>query len=115
MMDIESFRMYCLNIPYVEEAMPFGDDTLVFKIGGKIFALMSLTNSSVNLKCNPDRVEDLRESYHYILPGFHMNKKHWNTILLDSADDHRLLKELIDESYLLVYHSLTKTIKASLT
>jgi predicted DNA-binding protein (MmcQ/YjbR family) len=114
MIDIESFRMYCLNLSHVEESMPFGEDNLVFKIGGKIFALMSLVNSSANLKCNPERVEDLRESYHYILPGYHMNKKHWNTVMLDQVDDHKLLKELIDHSYQLVFDSLTKTMKTNL-
>lgn len=114
MMDIESFRMHCLNLRHVEESMPFGEDTLVFKIGGKIFALMSLINCSANLKCDPDRVEDLRESHQFILPGYHMNKKHWNTIILNEVDDNKLLKELIDHSYKLVFDSLTKSIKASL-
>lgn len=110
-MDIESFRTYCLAKKGVEETLPFGDDTLVFKVMGKAFALAGLNSEefSVNLKCDPERAVELREEYEgEIIPGYHMNKKHWNTVYFerDLSDD--LLKELTDHSYDLVVQGLTK-------
>lgn len=87
----------------VEEACPFGPETLVFKIGGKMFALLSLDKAThINLKCDPERAIELRESYSGVTPGFHMNKKHWNTICFNEDLEEKLVLELIDHSYALV-------------
>lgn len=103
-MDIESIRVYCLAKENVEEGFPFGETTLVFKTGGKIFLLLSLDASphTFNVKCDPDHALELREQYSSVLPGYHMNKKHWNTIVVDGSLPAKLLKSLIDESYDLV-------------
>jgi predicted DNA-binding protein (MmcQ/YjbR family) len=107
--NIEEFRDYCLEKPGVREEMPFGPDTLVFKVGGKIFALTDIdTFDSINLKCNPERAVKLRDQYDFIKPGYHMSKKHWNTVLLVSALSNAMLQELIDHSYALVYAGLSK-------
>jgi predicted DNA-binding protein (MmcQ/YjbR family) len=113
MFNKESFRLYCLNKKAVTESFPFDETTLVFKVAGKIFALLSLdaVNLRVNLKCNPERAIELREQYTGIIPGFHMSKKHWNTVITDGSFDHKLFKELIDHSYDLVLQSLTKKIR----
>ena len=103
-MDAEEFREYCLAKPRVTEAMPFGEDTLVFKVAGKIFALLSLdaVPPRANLKCDPDRALELRDRYEQVLPGYHMNKKHWNTVTLDGEIPARTIAEMIDYSYDLV-------------
>ena len=103
-MDIEQLRDYCLSKPSVEEGLPFGPDVLVYKVNGKIFLLTSLDVPQLqfNVKCNPDLAEELREQYSCVMPGFHMNKKHWNTILVDGSVSSQLLKEWIDHSYNLV-------------
>lgn len=103
-MDIESLRMYCLSKEDVEEGFPFGETTLVFKTGGKIFLLTGLDANplSFNAKCDPTHALELREEYSCVLPGYHMNKKHWNTVIVDGTLSNKLLKELIDESYNLV-------------
>lgn len=119
-MNIEDFREYCLSKKAVEETFPFGEDTLVFKVMGKIFALTGLDEEDfkVNLKCDPDRVLELREQHpDYIVPGWHMNKSHWNTVYFETGLDTKLLKELIDHSYDLILSKLPKkdqTIFASL-
>ena len=108
-MNIEEFRDYCLSKPGVTEDMPFGENTLVFKVGGKMFALTDInTFASINLKCDPEKALELRDQYPFILPGYHMNKKHWNTVVLDGAISRNLLTELIDHSYTLVYSGLPK-------
>ena len=108
-MNIEAFRDYCLAKPGVSEETPFGPDTLVFKVGGKIFALTDIeTFASVNLKCDPIRAIQLREDYEAIKPGYHMNKKHWNTVMVNSQVPHPLFIELVDHSYNLVYAGLSK-------
>lgn len=109
-MDIDALREYLLSKPYVSEYMPFGPDTLVFKVGSKVFALVGLDEIPLrmNLKCDPERAQDLREANAWIIPGYHMNKKHWNTLILDFQASDRLVKELIDHSYDLVFESLTK-------
>ena len=87
-MDIEQLRLYALQLPNVEETLPFGLDNLVFKIKGKMFLLLPLNNSPLqfNVKCNPEVAIELREQYpHSVLPGYHMNKKHWNTIVVDGS------------------------------
>jgi predicted DNA-binding protein (MmcQ/YjbR family) len=104
-MDIEELRAYCLSKPDAEEALPFGPDTLVFKVKNKLFLLVGLDNHPLrfNVKCNPDRAIELREEYpDHVLPGFHMNKKHWNTVVVDGIIPGRMLKEFIDHSYELV-------------
>ena len=104
-MDIESLREYCLKKKEAEETFPFGDTTLVFKVRGKMFLLVSLDNPVLqfNVKCDPAKAIELREEYpENILPGYHMNKKHWNTIIVDGTISNKLLKEMIDDSYELV-------------
>lgn len=103
-MDIESLREYCLSKPGAEETLPFGPDTLVFKIGGKAFLLVGLDSEDLrfNVKCDPDKAIELREEYACVLPGYHMNKKHWNTIVVDGSVSVKQLKEWIDWSYDLV-------------
>ncbi len=103
-MDIEQLREYCLGKPLVEELLPFGPDTLVFKVNGKIFLLTGLDAPQLqfNVKCNPELAEELREQYPCVIPGYHMNKKHWNTIIVDGSVSTQLLKEWIDHSYNLV-------------
>ncbi len=103
-MDLEDFRAHCLAQPNVTEGTPFGEDTLVFKVGGKMFALASLEEvpPRVNLKCDPERALDLRDRYAEVLPGHHMNKKHWNTLILGGEVPDAELRELIDHSYTLV-------------
>lgn len=104
-MNIESIRDYCLAKPNVEEGFPFGDTTLVFKTKNKIFLLANLDSQPLrfNLKCNPDKAIELREEYpESILPGFHMNKKHWNTFILDGTLATSLIKQMIDDSYNLI-------------
>ena len=105
-MNIEKIRDYCLSKKSVTEGFPFGDQTLVFKVSGKMFATLSLSGESrMNLKCNPERAIELREYHHYVIPGYHMNKKHWNTVLYEFASEDEM-KEWINHSYELVYNSL---------
>ena len=114
-MNIEDFRDYCLLKPGVSEATPFGSETLVFKVGGKVFALTDIdTFSSINLKCDPERAVDLREAHDYVLPGFHMNKKHWNTVLIGPGAAEVQLRELIDHSYDLVLAALLKAVRQAM-
>ena len=103
-MNVESVREYALAKADVEEGLPFGPETLVFKVAGKIFLLMSLDADPLqfNVKCDPDRAIELRDQYSGVLPGYHMNKKHWNTILVDGTLTTKQLKEMIDHSYTLV-------------
>jgi predicted DNA-binding protein (MmcQ/YjbR family) len=112
-MNLETFYEYCLSKNGVTEHFPFDEETLVFKVGGKMFALSSLTQwekgiPSVNLKCNPEYAEELRAQYDDIKPGWHMSKIHWNTIEINRDVPDSLIKELIDHSYDLVFKSLTK-------
>ena len=112
-MDIESIRIFCLSKKATTESFPFDENTLVFKVAGKMFALMSLTREplQINLKCDPDRSILLREDNpDGIIPGYHMNKKHWNTLILENVDG-QLLQDLVNHSYELVVDSLTKKIK----
>ena len=114
-MDIASFRQYCLSKKEVTEETPFGPDTLVFKVMGKAFALCSIDHfQSVNLKCDPERAIDLRERHVGIQPGYHMNKKHWNTVSSDGSISLDLFLELIDHSYDLVVSGLPKKDRAKL-
>lgn len=103
-MNIESLREYCLSKPGVEETLPFGPDTLVFKVNNKVFLLTGLDEAELrfNVKCDPDKAIELREEFSCVLPGYHMNKKHWNTIMVDGSVSTKKLKEWIDHSYELV-------------
>lgn len=114
-MDIEEIRAFCLSKKGTEESFPFDDTTLVIKVGGKIFILISLEGDfSMNLKCDPIRAIELREEHPAISPGYHMNKKHWNTIFLDGSIPKKLLFEMIDHSYELVFQSLPGNIRTSI-
>lgn len=115
-MNSEEIRQYCISKNGVEESMPFGIETLVFKVGGKMYLLLALDVSPVqfNVKCKPDVAIDLREKYKYVLPGYHMNKSHWNTIIVNDEADTKLLKEWIDESYDLVFKSLSIKVRKRL-
>lgn len=109
-MNIESFRQYCLSFSDTTEEFPFGPETLVYKVKGKLFALTDIDQfESINLKCNPDEAIELRERYPAVQPGYHMNKKHWNTVLMDNSVPDRLVKEWIANSYALVRASLPKS------
>lgn len=103
-MDVEQLREYSLAKPDVEECLPFGPDNLVFKVNGKMFLLVSLDEQPLrfNVKCDPERALELRESYPAILPGYHMNKKYWNTVVIDGSVSSQMLREFIDHSYSLV-------------
>jgi predicted DNA-binding protein (MmcQ/YjbR family) len=112
-MNLENFYEYCLSKKGVTEHFPFDQDTLVFKVGEKMFALSSLSKwekqmPSVNLKCNPEYAQELREQYDDIQPAFHMSKVHWNTVVINSEVPEQFVQELIDDSYNLVFKSLTK-------
>lgn len=103
-MDIEAIREHALKKNGVEEGFPFGETVLVFKVKGKIFLLLPLDEEVVqfNVKCDPDRAIELREQYEVVQPGYHMNKKHWNTVIVDGTLTTKQLKEMIDHSYELV-------------
>jgi predicted DNA-binding protein (MmcQ/YjbR family) len=110
-MNIESIREYCLSKPGAEETLPFGPDTLVYKAGGKAFLLMGIDGEDLrfNVKCDPDKAIELREEFPCVLPGYHMKKKHWNTIVVDGSVSVKQLKEWIDHSYDLVKPKTKKT------
>jgi predicted DNA-binding protein (MmcQ/YjbR family) len=118
-MNLETFYEYCLSKKAVTEHFPFDEETLVFKVGGKMFALSSLKQwekqkPSVNLKCDPDRSLELRANYDAINEGYHMSKMHWNTIAINRDVPDAMLKLLIDHSYDLVFKSLTKKIQTEI-
>jgi len=111
-MNLEIYYTYCLSKKGVTEHFPFDDNILVFKVGGKMFALSSLLQwengtPSINLKCDPERALELREQYDAIQPGYHMSKIHWNTVAVNQSVSDVLMKELIDHSYELIFVSLT--------
>ena len=110
-MDLARFREYCLSKPDATEGTPFGPDVLVFKVGGKIFALASLDDVPArgNLKCDPDLALELRDRYEQVTAGYHMNKKHWNTVEIESGIPDVELRKMIDHSYELVVNSLPKS------
>ena len=103
-MNIESLHEYCLSKPGAEEPLPFGPDTLVYKVNGKAFLLTGFDNDPLrfNVKCDPDKAIELREEFACVLPGWHMNKKHWNTVIADGSLTGKQLLQMVDESYLLV-------------
>jgi len=109
-MNIETFREYCLSKLAATEDTPFGPDNIVFKVGGKMFALAALdaVPPAVNLKCDPDLALELRDRYEQVRPGYHMNKKHWNTVELDGVIPEKEIRKMVDHSYDLVVRSLPK-------
>jgi len=108
-MNIEEVRDYCLSKEETTESLPFGDDTLVFKVRGKMFALANLDGPlNLSLKCDPELAIELRENYEVVTPGYHMNKKHWNTVKIDNSLPDMLIMEWIDHSYDLVKRSVKK-------
>jgi predicted DNA-binding protein (MmcQ/YjbR family) len=109
-MNIESLREYCLAKKTVEEGFPFGETTLVFKVKGKIFLLAGLDAPVLqfNVKCDPEKAIEWREQFAAVIPGYHMNKKMWNTVILDGSIPSKVLREMIDDSYRLVVKSLPK-------
>lgn len=115
-MNIELLQQYCLAKKGVTEETPFGPDNLVYKIGGKMFLLASLDAVPLqfNAKCDPEEALQLRDSFPCVLPGYHMNKKHWNTVLVDGSVSDRLLQSWIDASYQLVLESLPKKVQAEI-
>ena len=115
-MTITDLYQICSAYRGVTESFPFDEETLVFKVGGKIFLLTSLVgwesgNPSVNLKCNPERALELREEYMAVQPGYHMNKKHWNTVFVHQDLPLQEIKKLIDHSYELVFQQLSKKLQ----
>ena len=110
MMNIEAFREYCLSKSAATEDTPFGPDNIVFKVEGKMFVLAALDEvpPAVNLKCDPDLALELRDRYAQVRPGYHMNKKHWNTVELDGVIPGKEIRKMVDHSYDLVVKSLAK-------
>ena len=114
-MNIEELRDYCLQKPGVTEGFPFGEDTLVFKVAGKLFLLIGLESGNrFNVKCEPELAVDLRERYTEVQPGYHMNKKMWNTVYMDGSLTRKQLCEMIDHSYDQVILGLPKKLQAEL-
>jgi predicted DNA-binding protein (MmcQ/YjbR family) len=116
-MNIEELRSLCLSLSGVEETLPFGPDTLVYKVMGKVFCLVSLDTQPLqcNVKCDPDRVDGLREAFSGVLPGYHMNKKHWNTIVFDGSFTDLQARSWVLDSYALVVSGLPARLKGQLT
>lgn len=108
-MNIEELREYCISKKGVTESLPFGPETLVFKVMGKAFLLAGIDETPLqfNVKCDPEKAIELREQYTCVLPGYHMNKKHWNTVIVDGSVSIKLLKGWITDSYNLVVSGLT--------
>jgi predicted DNA-binding protein (MmcQ/YjbR family) len=114
-MNIELLREHCIAKSSVTEEFPFDNDTLVFKVAGKMFALTSLSSPvSVNLKCDPVRAEELRQEYEAVKPGYHMSKIHWNTVYFNQDVHDTLLLQMVDDSYGLVVKSLPKKVRGQL-
>ncbi len=114
-MNIESLREYCLSLPYSGEKMPFDESVLAFTVCGKIFAMINIdAGEFIVLKCDPDRADELREQYEGITPGYHCNKKHWNSVYLQNDVSDNLIKELITHSYNLIFASLPRKIHDNL-
>lgn len=114
-MNIEEYRDYCIDKKGVTEGFPFDKSTLVFKVMGKMFALADVDNFNfINLKCDPEKAIELRESYNGIKPGYHMSKSHWNSVYVNTDVSDQLIFQLIDISYELIVSSLTKKLQAEL-
>lgn len=112
-MNFDDLKSYCLGKKGATQDFPFNDETLVFKVGGKMFALTNINSKqlSVNLKCDPFLSPALRDEFEAVKPGYHMNKKHWNTVLVDGSIPEDRILFMIDMSYSLVYNSLTRAEK----
>jgi predicted DNA-binding protein (MmcQ/YjbR family) len=115
-MDARALRHWCLEQAGAIEEFPFGPENSVFKVGGKIFAITALdrTPLEVSVKCEPELADQLRASYAAIRPGYHLNKRHWNTVTVDGSLSDRLVRELIEDSYDLVSHTLPKRVRKEL-
>ncbi|HEY4758311.1 MAG TPA: MmcQ/YjbR family DNA-binding protein [Chthoniobacterales bacterium] len=115
-MDIVEFREYCLTKPSATEGTPFGETVLVFKVAGKMFALVSLDEvpATANLKCDPDVALELRDRYEQVRPGYHMNKKHWNTVEIESGIPETELRKMIDQSYDLIVQNLPRASRSKI-
>lgn len=114
-MNVEQFRDYCISKPGVTEGFPFGEPALVFKVMNKVFVIVDIDAFDfVNLKCDPDLAIELRETYSCVKPGYHMNKKHWNSVYFDGTVADEQIFEWVDLSYNLVASSLTKRDKEAL-
>lgn len=109
-MNIEELREYALSFPYTEESLPFDETTLVLKVKGKMFLLFDIESKplSVNVKCDPDEALELRDKYFFVHPGYHMSKKHWNTVVVNDDVPDELVLRWVRESYLLVVNGLKK-------
>ena len=115
-MNIEDLRDYCLQKPGATEGLPFGEDTLVFKVGGKMILLTSIAlGNQFNVKCDPELAVELRERYTEVVPGYHMNKKMWNTVHMDGSLTTKQLLEMVDHSYQLIVESLPKKVQDGIT
>lgn len=112
-MNLEELRAYCLAKKGVEECFPFGEETFVYKVMGKMFLLAGsdVFPLEINVKCDPDKAIELRDHFACVLPGYHMNKKHWNTIVFDGSVNRKQIEEWIDDSYHLIVESLPKKLK----
>jgi len=114
-LNIESYRSFCLSKKGVTEEFPFGEETIVFKVMGKMFTLADVIEfTSINLKCDPEKGAELRERYRAVQPGYHMNKKHWITVAMDGTVPEKLVKSWIEESYVVVVNGLSKSEKLTL-
>ena len=114
-MNIEELRDYCITKKGVSESFPFDEETLVFKVMNKMFLLTNINKElSMNVKCDPDKAIELREQYSFVLPGWHMNKRLWNTVNIEGSISDKQIKEWIDDSYNLIVNSLTKKLKNEL-
>jgi predicted DNA-binding protein (MmcQ/YjbR family) len=115
-MNAAALRKLCLGFPGAVEERPFGPETTTFKVAGKIFALSALESEplQISLKCEPELAEQLRISYPAIVPGYHLNKRHWNTITLDDSLEDRLIRDLVEDSYDLVFAALPKRVRDEL-
>mgnify|MGYP002636618785 CR=1 FL=1 len=115
-MNIEELREYCLNLKGVEEGFPFGETTLVFKVMGKMFCLCGMDKHPVqfNVKCDPEKAIELREEFSGVIPGYHMNKQHWNTIVMDGSFSNEMAQQWILDSYQLIAQSLPKSLRTEL-
>jgi predicted DNA-binding protein (MmcQ/YjbR family) len=111
-LNLEEIREYCLQKPGVTEGLPFGEDTLVFKVGAKLFLLTSISlGNQFNVKCDPELAVELRERYTEVQPGYHMNKKLWNTVHIDGSLTQTQLKDMIDHSYQQVFNGLPRKVR----
>ncbi len=116
MLDVEFFREYCLKKKGVIEDFPFGEDTLVFKVMGKIFAITGLNAEqfTINLKCNTELISEWREKYSSVIPGYHMNKAHWNTVIIDGTIPQKEIIKMVDHSYNEVVLGMPKKLRTAL-